>query len=217
MADRALTGVLLVGGASSRFGSPKALARLRGETLAERAWRTLGEACDERIAVGKGDLNLPFEVLIEPAEPQAPITGVVTGLRASSHEIAVFLPVDCPLVTPQLLRELGEHAAVPRTGPLPGAYTKDDLPELERRLRLVTRCAVSTCGCARSIWISLQTWTRRTRSQRSKSTSPLSTSTGPDSVSTMSRPSRAIICAVPATPSTVTRRPRRKSRAPRSS
>ena len=130
---RGLSGVLLVGGASSRFGSPKALARLRGETLAERAWRTLGEACDERIAVGKGDLGLPFEVLVEPAEPQAPIAGVVAGLRAVAHEIAVFLPVDCPLVTPELLRELGEHAAVPQTGPLPGAYAKSDLPELERR------------------------------------------------------------------------------------
>jgi molybdopterin-guanine dinucleotide biosynthesis protein A len=131
---RGLTGVLLVGGASSRFGSPKALARLRGETLAERAWRTLGEACDERIAVGKGDLALPFDVLVEPAEPRAPIAGVVAGLRAAAHEVAVFLPVDCPLVTPELLRELGEHAAVPQTGPLPGAYTKADLPELERRL-----------------------------------------------------------------------------------
>ena len=50
-----LTGVLLVGGASTRFGSPKALARFDGETLAERAWRLLGEACDERIAVGKRD------------------------------------------------------------------------------------------------------------------------------------------------------------------
>jgi molybdopterin-guanine dinucleotide biosynthesis protein A len=117
-ASRGLTGVLLVGGASSRFGSPKALARLRGETLAERAWRTLGEACEERIAVGKGDLPLPFGV----------------GLRAAAHETVVFLPVDCPLVTPQLLRELGQYAAVPQTGPLPGAYTKEDLPELERRL-----------------------------------------------------------------------------------
>jgi molybdopterin-guanine dinucleotide biosynthesis protein A len=107
---------------------------LRGETLAERAWRTLGEACEERIAVGKGDLPLPFEVLVESAAPQAPIAGVVAGLRAAAHEIAVFLPVDCPLVTPQLLRELGEHAAVPQTGPLPGAYGKGDLPELDRRL-----------------------------------------------------------------------------------
>ena len=53
LADR-LTGILLVGGASTRFGSPKALALYDGETLADRAWRVLGEACDERIAVGKG-------------------------------------------------------------------------------------------------------------------------------------------------------------------
>src|SRR5439155_19276943 len=51
VARQRLTGVLLVGGASSRFGSPKALAQF--ETLAERAWRVLGEACEERIAVGK--------------------------------------------------------------------------------------------------------------------------------------------------------------------
>lgn len=129
-----MTGVLLLGGASSRFGSPKALAQLRGETLAERAWRTLGAACDERLAVGKGELGLPFEVLAEPDEPQAPIVGVIAGLRAARYETAVFLPVDCPLVTAALLRQLGEERAVPRTGPLPGAYSKADLPELERRL-----------------------------------------------------------------------------------
>ncbi len=134
VADRAPTGVLLLGGASSRFGSPKALARFRGETLAERAWRTLGEACVERIAVGKGDLDLPFDVLVEPAEPQAPIAGVIAGLRAASNESSVFLPVDCPLVTAGLLRELREQGAVPRTGPLPGAYSRANLPELERRL-----------------------------------------------------------------------------------
>ncbi|HEX4930533.1 MAG TPA: aminoglycoside 6-adenylyltransferase [Gaiellaceae bacterium] len=134
MAGSGLTGVLLVGGASARFGAPKALARLRGETLAERAWRTLGEACDERIAVGKGELDLPFDVLVEPPQPHAPIAGVLAGLRAAVNETAVFLPVDCPLVTPDLLRGLGEQRAVPQTGPLPGSYSKDDLPELERRL-----------------------------------------------------------------------------------
>jgi molybdopterin-guanine dinucleotide biosynthesis protein A len=134
MADPDLTGVLLVGGASSRFGSPKALAMLQGETLAERAWRTLGEAFDERIAVGKHELGLPFPVLIEPGEPQAPIVGVIAGLRAATSGTVVFLPVDCPLVTPELLRELGERGAVPQTGPLPGAYSKADLPELARRL-----------------------------------------------------------------------------------
>lgn len=130
----ACTGVLLVGGASTRFGAPKALARFRGETLAERAWRTLGEAFAHRLAVGKGELELPFDLVVEPAALRAPLVGVIAGLRAAATETAVFLPVDCPLVTPALLRELGERRAVTQTGPLPGAYTKADLPELERRL-----------------------------------------------------------------------------------
>ena len=129
-----MTGVLLVGGASERFGSPKAVARFGSETLAERAWRLLGEAFEARLAVGKGELALPFDVVVEPAEPQAPLVGVIAGLRAAATETAVFLPVDCPLVTPALLRELGERRAVTQTGPLPGAYSKSDLPELERRL-----------------------------------------------------------------------------------
>ena len=133
MADH-VTGVLLVGGASERFGSPKPLARFQGETLAARGWRILGEAFLLRLAVGKGDLDLPFDVVVEPPEPRAPIAGVIAGLRASVTELAVFLPVDCPLVTPELLRELGANRAVTQTGPLPGAYAKADLPELERRL-----------------------------------------------------------------------------------
>ena len=132
-----MTGVLLVGGASERFGSPKALARFGGETLAERAWRTLGEAFEARLAVGKGDLELPFDVVVEPAEPRAPLVGVIAGLRAAVTETAVFLPVDCPLVTASLLRELGARRAATQSGPLPGAYSQDDLPELERRLQTV--------------------------------------------------------------------------------
>jgi molybdopterin-guanine dinucleotide biosynthesis protein A len=136
MANRRLTGVLLVGGASSRFGSPKALAVLDGETLAERAWRVLGEACDEVIGVGKASdaLALSFPILDDLAVDRAPIYGVIAGLAAADHDVAVFLPVDCPLVTPTLLRHLGEAVAVPQTGPLPGAYAKAMLPELEARV-----------------------------------------------------------------------------------
>jgi molybdenum cofactor guanylyltransferase len=135
-----LTGVLLVGGASTRFGSPKALARFRGEPLAERAWRALGETCAERIAVGKaGELELPFPVLDDGAEVRAPIAGVVAGLAAASNDLCILLPVDCPLVTGELLRALADacadaDAAVPQTGPLPGAYRRSALPALQRRL-----------------------------------------------------------------------------------
>jgi molybdenum cofactor guanylyltransferase len=133
--EHATVGVLLVGGASTRFGSPKALARLGDETLAERAWRVLGEAFGaRRLAVGKGDLELPFDVVVEQPEQRAPIVGVVSALRVTGAATAVFLPVDVPLVTPELLRRLGEERAVTQTGPLPGAYGRADLPELERRL-----------------------------------------------------------------------------------
>ena len=137
MADRvAATGVLLVGGASERFGSPKALASFRGELLAERAWRTLGETCDEVIAVGKDadDLGLPFPVLDDESAEHAPVFGVIAGLRAARYDVCLVLPVDCPLVTSELLRRLAAEVAVPQTGPLPGAYSKAMLDELEARI-----------------------------------------------------------------------------------
>jgi molybdopterin-guanine dinucleotide biosynthesis protein A len=133
------TGVLLLGGLSRRFGSVKALAPLGSETLAERAWRALGDAFPQRIAVGKeaDQLGFPFEVLDDGIDVRAPIAGVVAGLRVVQTDIAVFLPVDCPLVTPEALRELAEacsEAAAPPGDPLPGAYAQSALPVLEARL-----------------------------------------------------------------------------------
>jgi molybdopterin-guanine dinucleotide biosynthesis protein A len=136
VAHRSLTGILLLGGSSSRFGSPKPLARLDGETLAERAWRILDEACEEVLAVGKSTdgLALPFPMLDDGSDLRAPIVGVIAGLRAAAHEVAVVLPVDCPLMTPAAVRALGNAVAVPQTGPLPGAYARSMLGELEARL-----------------------------------------------------------------------------------
>lgn len=134
------TGVLLLGGLSRRFGSVKALAPLRDETLAERAWRVLGEAFSHRLAVGKDadQLGLPFLLLDDGIRVRAPIAGVIAGLRAASTEISVFLPVDCPLMTAEALRSLAEacsdDAAVSQKGPLPGAYSKTTLAAFERRL-----------------------------------------------------------------------------------
>ncbi|MDQ4081380.1 MAG: molybdenum cofactor guanylyltransferase [Actinomycetota bacterium] len=143
MANPDVTGVLLVGGASRRFGSAKALARLEGETLAERAYRTLGQAFGSVIAVGKADdrLALPFPVVDDGSEVRAPIVGVAAALRLAATELCVFLPTDMPLVTAGLLVGLadaaqGIDAAVPQTGPLPGAYRRSVLPVLERRIEL---------------------------------------------------------------------------------
>jgi len=132
----AVSGLLLVGGASERFGSPKALALFRGQPLAERAWAVLHEVCDEVLAIGKqGDaLELPFPVLDDGTEERAAVHGLIAGLRAASNDVCIVLPVDCPLVTPEALKSLAKAVAVPQTGPLPGAYSKAMLPELESRV-----------------------------------------------------------------------------------
>jgi molybdenum cofactor guanylyltransferase len=141
VADQGVTGVLLVGGASSRFGSAKALATFRGEALAVRAHRTLAEAFETVIAVGKaGDaLPLPFAVHDDGSVERAAIVGLAAGLRLASTELCVVVPTDMPLITAELLRSLAEaavgvHAAVVQTGPLPGAYRRSTLAVLERRI-----------------------------------------------------------------------------------
>jgi molybdopterin-guanine dinucleotide biosynthesis protein A len=135
VADRGLTGILLVGGASTRFGSPKALARFEGETLAERAWRLLNEVCEERIAVGSVE-GLPFPALED--EGTGPVAAIATGLRGASGEVAVVIPVDMPLLTVDALGLLAgacRDAAVAQAGPLPCAVARRALSAFEMRER----------------------------------------------------------------------------------
>jgi molybdopterin-guanine dinucleotide biosynthesis protein A len=140
VADRGLSGILLVGGASERFGSPKALARLDGETLADRAWRRLGDACDERIAVGKLE-GLSFPALDDPHT--GPVAAIAAGLAAATCDVAVVVPVDMPLLTVEALLQLAaacRDAAVAQDGPLPCAVARRAFPAFEteeRRLRTV--------------------------------------------------------------------------------
>lgn len=129
-----MTGILLAGGASSRFGSPKELAEYEGETLADRAWRLLGEVSDERLVIGHGGLADPGT---------GPVAAIAVGLRAATHELAVVIPVDMPLLTSEALRLLADacrDAAVAQAGPLPCAIARRTLPAFEtgeRRLRTV--------------------------------------------------------------------------------
>lgn len=109
--------------------------------LAERAYRVLEEAFGDVLVLGKAvdALPLPFPVHDDGSDVRAPVVGVAAGLRLAATDLCVFLPTDMPAVTPGLLRSLadaaeGVDAAVPQTGPLPGAYRRSALPVLERRI-----------------------------------------------------------------------------------
>ncbi|HVD65819.1 MAG TPA: NTP transferase domain-containing protein, partial [Gaiellaceae bacterium] len=103
-----VTGVLLVGGASRRFGSPKALARFQGEVLGERAHRLLEEAFGRVLVVGKAadELRLPFPIVDDGSDLRAPIVGLAAALRAAETDLSVVLPTDMPLLAVDLLLEL---------------------------------------------------------------------------------------------------------------
>jgi molybdopterin-guanine dinucleotide biosynthesis protein A len=134
VANQQLTGILLVGGASARFGSPKELAEYDGDTLADRAWQLLAEACDETFAVGRGGLADPGT---------GPVAAIAVGLRAATNELAIVIPVDMPLLTAGallLLAGVCRDAAIAQQGPLPCAVARRALPAFEtgeRRLRTV--------------------------------------------------------------------------------
>lgn len=142
MADRHLTGILLAGGASTRFGSPKELAEYAGETLGDRAWRILGEVCDERLVVGRGGLDDPGT---------GPVAAIAAGLRAATHELAVVIPVDMPLLTADALGDLAaacRDAAVAQNGPLPCAVARRAMSAFEteeRHLRTVLAGLDTVC------------------------------------------------------------------------
>ena len=129
-------GVLVAGGQGRRLSrsTPKALVRLAGLTLLERAWAVLEEVCDEGVVVAPAALVLPVPSAVRVTDPpgaEGPLAGLVAGLGARSFERAVVLGVDFPLMRPAALAALrdllaDEAALLPAPGgilqPLAAVY-----------------------------------------------------------------------------------------------
>lgn len=119
-------GLILAGGRSQRFGAEKALARLDGLTLLERAWRRLSPDC-QGVAVSAAPgsqtaalaLELGLPVLTDPpGAPAGPLAGLLAGLEwgaATGGRFLVTLPCDAPLtpddMVPRLLAAIGSGDA----------------------------------------------------------------------------------------------------------
>jgi len=98
-----LAAVITAGGASRRFGSDKALARLDGQTLLERVALSLA-ACSPRLLVAPpGKYRLGDWQQVPDTRPgEGPLAGLEAGLGALDPDTwAAFSAVDLPHLTPE--------------------------------------------------------------------------------------------------------------------
>lgn len=140
-----LSGVVLAGGRSERFGTDKALVEIHGEKLIERVLRTLDSACEEVfVSANTQDYAyLGYPVVEDAHRGAGPLGGIESALRNSSHEKIVVVACDMPFVKPEFIRLLwgeseGVDVVMPRTNdglePLCALYSKTCLPLIERNI-----------------------------------------------------------------------------------
>jgi len=100
------TACILIGGDSSRFGSPKWRAMIGGITILDRLWIEC-EIFENRYVIGKEypqDLEKHF--VRDKLEIKAPIIGLHTSLDNAETDWILLLSCDLPLITKDILLDL---------------------------------------------------------------------------------------------------------------
>lgn len=141
-----ITGIILAGGKSKRFGQNKAFFELEGIRLIDRVMATMAEISSS-VLISTGDDTLPMEGVhqVRDLEPgKGPLMGIYSALRQSPTDHTFVLSVDTPFVPPALFRFLYSRKGSSRvvvpvytngfSEPLIGYYHKDILSVMEQVL-----------------------------------------------------------------------------------
>jgi molybdopterin-guanine dinucleotide biosynthesis protein A len=139
--------VLLAGGGSTRYGSPKALAEVAGRSILERGLATLDDAAGPAVIVANDPE--PYASAGREVRPDVrPGTGVLGGILTAirwadelGRDTAVVLACDMPFVPAALLRRLARDAGAGRVS----------LPASDGPRGMEPLCAVYGVGCADAI------------------------------------------------------------------
>ena len=104
-----VSGVILAGGKSSRYGKNKAFIKINGIPLIEKVITVMGSVFQELIIITNtphkySHLRLPvYKDLIEGL---GPLGGIFTGLTAISKDAGFFVACDMPSLNRELLRHM---------------------------------------------------------------------------------------------------------------
>lgn len=143
-----ITGVLLAGGRSRRFGSNKALASLHGKPLIQHVAETVAAIFTDCLLVTNtpgqyGFLNIPM--IRDRYQEMGPLAGIHAALHHTEKSWIFVVGCDIPLVTTDLVTFLcsfahGDYEAVIpwlETGaePLCGLYHTSALARIEQHLK----------------------------------------------------------------------------------
>ena len=142
------TGLVLAGGASSRFGADKALAAWGEGTLVSAACAALLEVLPRVLIAAKPGQVRPVQgsrvsLVWDLRELRHPLSGLEAGLAACPTPWAFALACDMPFAGAGLVRRLaaergGVQAVAARCGgrnqPLGAFYSREILPELSEHL-----------------------------------------------------------------------------------
>ncbi|MEM8923753.1 MAG: molybdenum cofactor guanylyltransferase [Actinomycetota bacterium] len=121
-AGRPVSGAVLCGGRSSRFGTDKALADAAGVPMGLRVANAMRHTgADPVVAVG-GTAGAALGLITVPDRhpDQGPLGGLATVLRWAGEGLVLVAPCDLPLLRPEHLAPLVAAATVPVEDDTPG-------------------------------------------------------------------------------------------------
>ena len=103
-----ITGVVLAGGRSSRFGSNKAMANFDGKSFLEHSIELLTPFCKEVIISGKKELYEHTGLTVwEDIYPNiGPLGGIYTALNYSATSSVLIVSCDMPFITSDILAKM---------------------------------------------------------------------------------------------------------------
>ncbi len=133
---QSVSGLVLVGGSSSRMGRNKALLPVGGVPLIERVLAALQPLATEILLITNEPA--PYAHLGLPCIPDerpgyGPLMGLYSGLKAARHEAVLLVACDMPFLNPAVLAQLvellpGYDLVIPRTAeglhPLHACYRR---------------------------------------------------------------------------------------------